>query len=126
MKTLFSLDFKDSPPRDVLDLILDEFAPKLTDRGFVYETLEGILKNKPEIFKLIQEFAPQWPIEKIAKVDRAILAIGVYEISFSGDVPPVVAINEAVEIAKEYGDVNSPKFVNGVLSSVMQENKGDN
>ena len=107
-------------PKDVLDSILKDFAPKLTEKEFAYKTLKGVLDHKKEIVKIIEKYAPEWPIEKIAPVDRAILKIGVYEIVFSKDIPPVVAINEAVEIAKHFGDNNSQKFVNGVLSSVMK------
>ncbi len=127
MQTIFLLEFhKDlesdekPDPQKSLAFILDEFAPKMTERDFANQTLEGVLANKDEILKIIQKFAPQWPIEKIAKIDRAILEIATYEIVFSGDVPPVVAINEAVEVAKQYGDLNSPKFVNGVLSNIMK------
>lgn len=141
MQTIFELDmaaeiiqsFPDLPktktikaslkrlPKDVLDAILKDFAPKLTEKEFAYKTLKGVLGHKKEIVKIIEKFAPEWPIEKIAPVDRAILKIGVYEIVFSKDIPPVVAINEAVEIAKHFGDNNSQKFINGVLSSVMKK-----
>jgi len=134
MQTIFEIEFNEElrsskedsnykapEPRVILDKILDEFAPKLTAKDFAYDTLKAVLANKEEIFKIIEKFAPDWPIAKIAKVDRAILEIGVYEIVFNEDIPPVVAINEAVEIAKHYGDNSSPKFVNGVLSSVMNQ-----
>lgn len=124
MQTLFAVEFKKSgvevDAKKILDKILDEFAPKLTEKEFAHETLDGLLQHKNEIFNLIQKYAPQWPVDKIAKVDRAILEIGTYEIVFSKDVPPVVAINEAIEMAKQFGDENSSKFVNGVLSSIMK------
>ena len=133
MQTIFEIEFNEEirssqkdhvvpEPKVVLDKILDEFAPKLTEKDFAYDTLEAVLANQKEIFKIIEKFAPDWPISKIAKVDRAILEIGVYEIVFNDDIPPVVAINEAVEIAKHYGDESSQKFINGVLSSVMDQN----
>lgn len=125
MQTLFAVEFKNEDAQKLLESILNEFAPKLTEREFAFESLAGILKNKKEIHQLIEKFAPQWPIEKIAKVDRAILEIGIYEIAFTQDVPPVVSINEAIEIAKHFGDDNSPKFINGVLSSIMKEYKID-
>ncbi|MDA1060636.1 MAG: transcription antitermination factor NusB [bacterium] len=121
MQTIFSTEFKEEDPRKVLDEIMNEFAPKLTDKDFAYETLKGVFDNRKKIVKIIEEHAPQWPIDKIARIDRAILEIGVYEIVFSKDVPPVVAINEAVEIAKQFGDESSHKFVNGVLSNVMKK-----
>lgn len=121
MQTIFAVEFKQEDAKYVLGRILDEFAPKVEDRDFAYESLEGILKHQDQILSLISKYAPEWPVEKIARIDRAILEIGIYEIMFSSDVPPVVAINEAIEIAKEYGDNSSPKFINGVLSSVMKD-----
>lgn len=132
MQTIFIREFREfgkksvSPKqlktsREILDKILDEFAPRLSEKEFAYKTLLGVLKNRKEIFKLIEKFAPKWPIDKIARVDRAILEIGTYEIAFSKEIPPIVAINEAIEIAKHFGDDNSSKFINGVLSSVMKE-----
>lgn len=126
MQTIFELEFRDNdksrqlPPEKLLDAILNEFAPKLTEKEFARETLKGVLKNKEDIIDIIKKHAPQWPVDKIAKVDRAILEIGVYEIVFAKDIPPVVAINEAVEIAKHFGDNNCQKFINGVLSNVMK------
>ena len=125
MQTLFSVEFRKDDAKELLGRILEEFAPKLTEQEFAYDTLDGVLKNKAKIKKIIQKFAPQWPVEKIAKIDRAILEIGIYEIAFTKDIPPVVAINESIEIAKHYGDDNSPKFINGVLSSVMKKYKSD-
>ncbi len=125
MQTLFSIEFRKDDAKKVLSRILEEFAPKLTEQEFAYDTLGGVLKNKAKIKKIIQKFAPQWPVEKIARIDRAILEIGIYEIAFTEDIPPVVAINESIEIAKHYGDDNSPKFINGVLSSVMKKYKSD-
>jgi len=119
MQTLFAYEFRGGTAKDILEMILKEFAPKLKNADFAYEMLAGILKHKRSIVKLIVENAPQWPIDKIAPVDRAILEIGVYEIVYTKDVPPVVAINESVEIAKHFGDTNSSKFINGVLSSIM-------
>lgn len=119
LQTLFAYEFRGGKPKSILDSILKEFAPKLKNADFSYDMLEGIQKHKKAIVKLIVESAPQWPIEKIAPIDRAILEIGIYEILYTKEVPPVVAINEAVEMAKHFGDTNSSKFINGVLSSVM-------
>jgi N utilization substance protein B len=126
MQTLFAIEFRKHNAKKILEKILQEFAPKLTETDFAYVTLEGVLKKQNEIKKIITIFAPQWPIEKIARIDRAILEIGVYEIVFSEEIPPIVAINEAIEIAKHYGDENSSKFINGVLSNVMKKYKPDN
>lgn len=124
MQTIFTTEFRKCDPIKVLESMLHEFAPKLTEVDFAFTTLEGVIANKKKIVKVIEKYAPEWPIDKIARIDRAILEIGIYEIVFSEDVPPIVAINEAVEIAKHFGDDNSPKFVNGVLSSVMKKYDG--
>lgn len=131
MQTIFEMEFRTGPfssesdaeevaPQDILNSILNEFAPKLTEKDFAKTTLEGVVAFHKEILEIISKYAPEWPIDKIARIDRAILEIGVYEIAFSNEVPPVVAINEAVEIAKHFGDNNSQKFINGVLSTVMK------
>ena len=125
MQTIFEYEFrrkmdkKDLDPKSMLAYNIRQLSSKIKDKSFANDTLDGVIKNLKKIHKIIEEHAPEWPVEKIAPVDRAILEIGVYEIAFSEDVPPVVAINEAIEIAKVYGDTNSPKFINGVLSSVM-------
>lgn len=124
LQTLFAVEFrKENDPKATLEAILEEFAPKLTETEFAYKTMEGVLEHKKEIVKTIEKYAPEWPVDKIAKVDRVILEIGLFEILFSEEIPPVVSINEAVEMAKHFGDKNSPKFINGVLSSVMNKSK---
>jgi N utilization substance protein B len=123
MQTIFTFEFNGGDPEKILTKILDEFAPKLSEKDFAFKTLRGVLEHQEEILKMVQEFAPDWPVDKIARVDRAILEIGAYEIAFANDVPQVVAINEAIEIAKHFGDDNSPRFINGVLSSIMGSNK---
>ncbi|MBD3330228.1 transcription antitermination factor NusB [Candidatus Peregrinibacteria bacterium] len=120
MQTLFVLEFHGGEPEQVLANILHEFAPKLTETEFAKETLKGIVEHKDKIISVIQKFAPEWPVDKIARVDRAVLEIGIYEILYNKEIPDIVAINESIEIAKHFGDENSPKFINGVLSSVMK------
>lgn len=125
MQTIFELEFhqvytkRKMDPDVLLAYNIKQLSSKIKETDFANETLKGVLKKQKEIYKIIEKYAPEWPIEKIAPVDRAILEIGVYEIVYSEDVPPVVAINEAIEVAKSYGDTNSPKFINGVLSTVM-------
>jgi len=137
MQTIFEYEFLSSmdrkglkaaklEPEKLLKYNLRHIGEKLSDTSFAEQTLKGILARKKKILKIIQETAPEWPVDKIAPVDRAILEIGVFEIVYADDIPPVVAINEAIEIAKTYGDTNSPKFINGVLSSVMTKYKKNN
>ena len=124
MQTLFAHEFRrEVDPVSILKYIVKEFYPDLADLKFAEDMLKGVLEKQQFIFDVIREEAPQWPIERIAPVDRAILEIGCYEILYSEDVPPIVAINEGVEIAKSFGDTNSGKFINGVLSTVMHKYK---
>lgn len=123
MQTLFAYEFRGGDPEAVLQYSIREFADKLKEIEFARSLLFGVLEKKKEIVQVIVEEAPEWPIDKIAPIDRAIMEIGIYEVLYSKDVPPIVAINEAVEVAKSYGDTNSPKFVNGVLSTVMHKYK---
>lgn len=121
MQTMFAYEFHDGNPAEILAYNLKENGEKLQEEDFAQKTLIGATENIERIRAVIQEFAPEWPIDKIARIDRAILEIGAYELLYAEDVPPIVAINEAIEIAKQYGDVNAPKFINGVLSGIMQK-----
>jgi N utilization substance protein B len=125
MQTIFAYEFRGGEPMDILKYNLEDYRAKLTDFSFAENLLKGTLSKKKELVKVIQEEAPEWPVDKIAPVDRAILELGAFEILHSLDVPPIVAINEAVEIAKSFGDTNSPKFVNGVLSTIMHKYRKD-
>jgi N utilization substance protein B len=106
---------------DALQYNIRELGDKLQDLDFAKSLLKGVTDNRDFIMQVMQEEAPQWPLDRIAPVDRAILEIGIYELLFSKDVPPIVAINEAVEVAKSFGDTNAAKFINGVLSTVMHK-----
>ena len=121
MQTLFSYEFRNEKVPPDLESNCQEFADKLTDLSFAQGLLKGILEKITEIRSIISKEAPEWPIERIAPIDRVVLEMGAYEILFSQDVPPVVAINEAIEIAKVFGDLNSGKFINGVLSTIMNK-----
>ncbi len=133
LQTLFEWDFMsteekesiwdDKKTKSVLDRNLKEFAPGLEDDEFVYSLLGNVLKKSKVIDEIIEKAAPDWPLDKISVVDRNILRIGLTELLF-GDrkqVPPKVAINEAIELAKTFGGENSSKFVNGVLGAVYKE-----
>jgi N utilization substance protein B len=127
MQTVFEWEFRapaeaDAPQR-ILEGLLKEYQERVTNTDFARTELAGILEHLADIRETVARFAPEWPLEQIAPVDRAILYIGVYELTFADpeDIPPVVAINEAIEVAKEFGGDNSGKFVNGVLSSVYKD-----
>ncbi|KKR08729.1 MAG: NusB antitermination factor, N utilization substance protein B [Candidatus Peregrinibacteria bacterium GW2011_GWF2_39_17] len=123
VQTLFAWEFRGGEADFILDYILRHLHPKLDSLDFAKNSLKGILAKREEIQDIITELAPEWEFEKIAPVDRVILELGVYEIIASDDVPPIVAINEAIEIAKSLGTENSAKFINGVLSAVMKKYK---
>lgn len=101
----------------------NEFGP--ANYQFANDLISGVLNNLKELNDIITSAAPQWPLEKTTIIDRNVLRIGLYELIFENDeeVPPKVAINEAIELAKEYGGESSGKFVNGVLGTVYKEMK---
>lgn len=125
MQTLYEWDFNKMKNEELSDLLvrnLKEFAPDFDDNGFTNHIVKGVLNHLREINQLISQYAPEWPIEQITVVDRNILRIGIYELKFSkGEIPPKVAINEAIELAKTFGGESSGKFVNGVLGSIYKE-----
>ena len=126
LQTLFEWDFaveKDTSPEEMLDRNIEEFGPGLDDEAFMKELFLGIVKKKVIIDEIIEKAAPDWPLDKISIVDRNILRIGLYELLFGdrNQVPPKVAINESIELAKSFGGENSSKFINGVLGGVYKE-----
>ncbi len=101
----------------------NEFAPGLDDKEFIKNLVSGTITKIDNIDRIIEKAAPQWPIEQIAMVDRAVLRLGIYELLFGNrdEVPPKVAINESIELAKTFGGNASGKFVNGVLGTIYRE-----
>jgi N utilization substance protein B len=123
LQTLFLYYFRNPEevtPREAFSYVLDEFGKHLIETDFAESLYQGVVEHKAELDIIIQKYAPEWPVDKIAPIDRIILEIGLFELIHT-DVPPLVAINEAVEIAKTYGEENTPKFVNGVLSSYAHD-----
>lgn len=123
LQTLFEWDFSKGghDTQEVLKHIKEEFAPDFEDQGFSLKLVEDVIGHHKEIDKLITKFAPEWPMEQITITDRNVLRIGVYELKLSSEIPPKVAINEAIELAKAFGGDSSGKFVNGVLGSIYKE-----
>jgi N utilization substance protein B len=124
MQTLFTWDFNGRKKEDSVDELIKNnfanFAPGFDDHGFVEETVRGVIENSEKIDGLISKYATDWPLEQITIVDRNILRIGAYELLCREDIPPRVAINEAIEIAKAFGGESSGKFVNGVLGAMFK------
>lgn len=126
LQSLYEIDFRDYPQVEAEEIILRnaaEFANDIVDINFVRFLLNGVLSKRSEIDLVIEKAAPDWPLDKISVIDRNILRIGLYELLFadSKEVPAKVAINEAIELSKNYGGEKSSKFVNGVLGSVYKE-----
>lgn len=123
LQALFQWDFNDKKENldEILQYNFQEFAPEFDDEGFSNALLDGLKKHVKEIDKLIVKFAPEWPLDQITTTDRNCLRIGIYELKFDPTIPPKVAINEAIELAKTYGGESSGKFINGVLGSIYKE-----
>lgn len=112
--------------RDLKAVVLrnmNEFAPGIDEPEFLWRIVNGIVEHMPELDTIIEKAAPEWPIAQISPIDRNALRIGLFELLYAdpNEVPPKVAINEAIEIAKNYGGPNSGKFINGVLGTVYRE-----
>lgn len=126
MQSLFEWDFQGCPKEGVDEIIVrnvGEFAPGMEDFEFVKSLVSGTLKKKKDIDALIEKCAPEWPLEQVTIVDRNILRLGIFELMFGNyeEVPPKVAINEAIELAKTFGGESSARFVNGVLGTIYRE-----
>jgi transcription antitermination protein NusB len=126
LQTLYEWDFgteNEITPKDMLLRNIEEFGPGLDDSLFMGDLFEGIIRKQTVIDEIIEKAAPDWPIDKISIIDRNVLRIGLYELLFGDreEVPPKVAINEAIELAKSFGGENSSRFVNGVLGGVYKE-----
>ncbi|MBI3250716.1 MAG: transcription antitermination factor NusB [Candidatus Andersenbacteria bacterium] len=126
LQSLFEWDVRGQKKNTLKSIVshnLTEFAPGMEDTEFINDLVLGTTKYQDEIDKLIQEAAPDWPLEQITNVDRNVLRLGIYELKYAGaeDVPPKVAINEAIELAKSFGGASSGKFVNGVLGTIYKQ-----
>ena len=127
LQTLYEEDFrrelndKSFSLEAVLSRNIKRYEETVDDTKFIEQLVKGVDSQQKKIDDVIRPVAPEWPIEQIARMDRVILRIGVYELMFEGGVPPKVAINEAVELAKAFGGENSSKFINGVLGTVLRD-----
>ncbi len=124
MQILFEWDFRGKQQAELGSIVehdLTEFGAGLNEKDFTVSLVNGVLDNLEQIDALITQYAPSWPIEQITNVDRNVLRLGIYELKIAQEVPPKVAINEAIELAKSYGGPASGKFVNGVLGSIYKD-----
>jgi len=126
MQSLYEWDFngkKQEALEKIVNKNIKEFGPGLEDDSFVRQLMKGVVSTISQLDQIIEKAAPEWPINQINIVDRNVLRIGLYEILYSKkeEVPPKVAINEAIELAKNFGGESSGKFINGVLGTVFKE-----
>lgn len=131
LQTLYEYDFRlGAGDNDVdLDVILvrniARYEGTVEDKSFIERLVHGVNANDKKLDAALQPIAPEWPIDQIARMDRTVLRMGLYELLHEPDVPPKVVINEAVELAKAFGSENSSKFINGVLGTALRQRDGD-
>ena len=121
LQTLFELEFAANSPESILERTIAIKALTGEAAAFAAELVNGVLTNKQILDDTIRRFAPAFPVDQLSSMDRNILRLALYEILISKTAPPKVVVNEAVELAKEFGADTSPKFVNGVLGSVISD-----
>lgn len=120
LQVLYEIDLANHSPADILNQRLEETP--LTDElaEFSRQIIFGVLPLSQELDQIIAKYAPEWPLDQIAAIDRNILRVACWEFAVQGETPVKVAINEAVELAKMYGSDSAPRFINGVLGSLVE------
>lgn len=127
LQTLYEQDFRRGVKDKTFDLEavlarnVDRYESTVDDKAFIEQLVRGVAEKELDIDGILQPIAPEWPIEQIARMDRVILRMGLYELLYEKDVPSKVVINEAVELAKAFGSDNSSKFINGVLGTALRK-----
>lgn len=125
LQTLYEKDFRDESNdasfslKEVLGRNIARYESTVDDKGFIVALVNGVADHTEELDAELGPLAPEWPLDQIARMDRIVLRIGLYELRFNTDIPPKVVINEAVELAKAFGGENSSKFINGVLGTAL-------
>ncbi len=127
LQTLYEVEFRTQSADatvsadDIMARNMERYEGAIDDTEFVSELVHGVLGKLDELDGKLQPMAPEWPLQQIARIDRSILRLGLFELLYrAGTVPPKVAINEAVELAKAFGSDNSSKFINGVLGTAFR------
>jgi N utilization substance protein B len=120
LQVLFEIDIANHPPVEVFKQRLEETPLTAELAEFARQIIFGILPITTELDQTISKYAPDWPFDQIAAIDRNILRIACWEIAVQQDTPLKVAINEAVEVAKQYGSDSASRFINGVLGSLVE------
>lgn len=123
LQTLYELDFTDHDAKSAIAARFEGRPLPEAAQDFAWSLVMGVQTYRTYLDSVVGELAPEWPIEQIAAIDRNVLRIAIYELLFEPDIPPKVAINEAVELAKMFGGESSPRFVNGVLGSLVSRDR---
>jgi N utilization substance protein B len=121
LETLYEYDLADHPAGEVLQRRLLDNPMENAGVKFASQLVAGVIDHLAEIDKLIARYAPEWPLDQMAVIDRNILRIAIFEFLIHGETPVKVAINEAVELAKLYASDSAPRFINGVLGSLADQ-----
>ena len=126
LQTLYEYEFRLScgdtnlDVDEILQRNIHRYSDTIDDHDFITKLVKGVIHEQDQLDATLQPVAPEWPIDQIARMDRVVLRLGLYELLHEPSVPPKVVINEAVELAKAFGGENSSKFVNGVLGTVLR------
>ena len=118
LQMLYQADIRHAGCDDILQEFWEEQTPAEEVKSFAIQLFSGTLEHLPDIDVLITTHADNWDLKRMAVIDRNILRLGVYELRYVEDVPPKVCINEAIELAKRFGDAESSKFINGILDTI--------
>ncbi len=121
LQTLFEADAARHDANQVLERHLEETSLAEEAANFAKQLVRGVMSNLEKVDKIISSSAPSWPMEQMAKIDKNILRLAIFEILFNNDVPVKAAINEAIELAKSFGSESSSRFVNGVLGTIVSQ-----
>ncbi|MBI4298808.1 MAG: transcription antitermination factor NusB [Chloroflexi bacterium] len=124
LQVLYEHDAVGHPWISCLERLVVENSLSQDAASFVKEVVQGVLSKHQQIDSTIERFATNWPLSQLAIIDRNLLRMAIYELMWSENTPPRAAINEAVELAKLFGSENSPRFINGVLGSIMDSTAG--
>jgi transcription antitermination protein NusB len=131
LQTLYEYEFRLScndtnlDVDEILQRNIHRYKDNIDDQDFITKLVKGVIHEQTDLDAALQPVAPEWPIDQIARMDRLVLRLGLYELLHEPSVPPKVVINEAVELAKAFGGENSSKFVNGVLGTVLRNQEGE-
>ncbi len=127
LQTLYEYDFRNDCGDENLDLDdilsrnIERYSDTVDDIGFIKALVKGVADREKDLDAVLQPVAPEWPISQIARMDRLVLRMSLYELLMDSDIPPKVVINEAVELSKAFGGENSSKFINGVLGTILKK-----